>query len=102
MVVLLALLAHIEVLIRRPPIVKGFMCVNTMVPVVIFGLVCTVSGLIPIHVEDDWINGFQVDFKPLLKGHLCPFAVCCELMQDLSHLLNVNDTVIGINEWISG
>lgn len=40
--------------------IKGFMCIDTMVPVVFLGFIRTHSCFVPVDVEDERVHGFQI------------------------------------------
>lgn len=52
-VVVLALLRHIEEFVRRPSMIERLVSVNTVIPVVVFGLVSAVCSFISVYVEND-------------------------------------------------
>jgi hypothetical protein len=58
LVVMLALLRHVKELVGWSPIVKRFMSIYTMVPVVVLAEVLTVLRLVTVEIEERWIDGF--------------------------------------------
>lgn len=59
--------------------VEGLMCINTMVPVMVFRFVCTKCSLVAIYVEDDRVYSFQIVLKSLLEGHILQLAYLLEV-----------------------
>jgi hypothetical protein len=55
-VVSLALLRDVVKLVRCSSMIKWFMGINTIVPIMVFRLVRTELGLVPIDVEYDRVN----------------------------------------------
>lgn len=56
-VVVFALFRKIIELIRWSSVVKGLMCIHTMVPIMVLRLISTEGGLVSIDVEDNGVNG---------------------------------------------
>lgn len=80
-VVVLAFFSQVEKLIRRSSVVKRFVGINAMVPIMILRLVCTEGSFISINVEYDGIYGLQVKFKSLLERVINAFnANFCEIL----------------------
>lgn len=59
--------------------VEGLMCINTMVPVMVFRFVCTKCSFVAIYVEDNWIDSFQIVLKSLLERHILKLAYLFEV-----------------------
>lgn len=77
-------------LIWATPMIKGFVRVHTMVPIVVFGFVGAKSRFVPIHIEHNGIDRFQVDLKPSLKGKIILLGLKADLLQVLSHAISIN------------
>jgi len=58
LIIVLALLCSVVNFVRRPPEIKRLMCIDTMVPIVIFGLVCAKSSFVSVHIEHNGIYCF--------------------------------------------
>jgi len=85
-VIALAFLRLVHKLIRRSSVVEGLVCINTMIPVMVFRFVCTKCSLVAIYVEDDRIYSFQIVLKSFLEGHILQLA---DLLEVHSHRIQV-------------
>ena len=85
-IVFLAFLWQIKIFIWCPPVVKRFMSIHTVVPVMVLRLVFAILGLVPIKVEQSWLYRLQVVLKLLGRMTLLldPFV-----SQDFEHFLEV-------------
>lgn len=58
LIVVLALLWQVVVLVGASPEVKGLVCIHTVVPIMIFRLVCAKNSFVAIHIEHNRIDCF--------------------------------------------
>ena len=61
-----ALFCVVEDQIWGPPVVEGLVSVDTVVPVMLLRLVRTHRRLVPVDVEDQWVDRLQIALQPLL------------------------------------
>jgi len=66
LVIRFALFCIVEDHVWSPPMVEGLMCIDAMVPIMLFGLVGTHGSLVPIDVEDQRVDRLQIILQPLL------------------------------------
>lgn len=67
--------------------IEWFMCINAVIPVMIFGFVGTKSSFVSVNVEDYRIDRFQVLFQSFLEG--ITLTINTNLFEVQCHLLYV-------------
>lgn len=83
-IIVLALFGIVKILIWRSSMVKRFVEVNAMVPIMVFGLVWAQGSFVSINIEHDWLNVLEIDLQSFLEGFICRNAV-----QFVSHIYQV-------------
>ena len=85
-IVLLAFFRQIKIFIWCPPVVKRFMSIHTVIPVMVLRLVFAILSLVPIKIEQSWFYRLQVVLK--LLGRMA-FLLDPFVSQDFKHFLEV-------------
>ena len=89
LIIVLALLWHVIVFVRWSSMIEWFVRINTMVPIVIFWFVGAIGCFVSVHVENDGVDRFQVELKPLLERHILLLTIITNLTKVECHVLEV-------------